>query len=73
LVDVLNCMFIILPPVETVAARRPENPFESTTEIIPGDRGKDGGSWCRHPLTAAMRRQAISPVPLAGVMTGPVT
>jgi len=32
------------------AARRPEKPFESTAEIIPGDRGKDGGSWCRYPL-----------------------
>jgi len=39
------------------AARRPENPFESTTGIIPGDRGKDGGSWCRRPLTAAMRNR----------------
>jgi len=39
------------------AARRPEKPFESTTGIIPGDRGKDSGSWCRYPLTAAMRNR----------------
>jgi len=55
---------------KAAAARRPEKPFESTAGIIPGDRGKDGGSWCRNPLSAAMRRQAISPAPLAGVMTG---
>jgi beta-galactosidase GanA len=51
-------------------ARRPENPFESTAGIIPGDRGKDGGSWCRYPLSVAIRSQAPSPAPLAGVMTG---
>jgi len=34
----------------TVAARRPEKPFESATGIIPGDRGKVGDSWCRPPL-----------------------
>jgi hypothetical protein len=53
-------------------ARRSENSAESTTGIIPGDRGKDGGSWCRHPLLfrASGTRQAQSPVPLAGVMTG---
>src|ERR1022692_532408 len=56
----------------TAAARRPENPFESTAGIIPGDRGKEGGSWCRHPLSAVMRSQAISPAPLDGVMTAPV-
>jgi hypothetical protein len=37
------------------AARRPEKPFESTAGIIPGDRGKDGGSWCRYPLSVAIR------------------
>jgi hypothetical protein len=37
----------------TVAARRPEKPAESTTEIIPGDRGTAGGSWCRPPLQNA--------------------
>jgi hypothetical protein len=37
----------------TVAARRPEKPAESTTEIIPGDRGTAGGSWCRPPLQIA--------------------
>jgi hypothetical protein len=40
----------------TVEARRPEKPAESTTGIIPGDRGKDGGSWCRPPLQASNRR-----------------
>ena len=34
----------------TVEAQRPEKPVESTTEIIPGDRGTVGGSWCRFPL-----------------------
>ena len=43
----------------TVAARRPEKPAESTTEIIPGDRGMAGGSWCRPPLQIAQAiRQA---------------
>jgi hypothetical protein len=36
-----------------VAARRPEKPDASTTGIIPGDRGKVGGSWCRFPLQTA--------------------
>ena len=34
----------------TVEAQRPEKPVESTTEIIPGDRGMVSGSWCRFPL-----------------------
>ena len=37
----------------TVAARRPEKPTEGATEIIPGDRGMAGGSWCRSPLQIA--------------------
>jgi len=58
-----------------IDARRSENSAESATGIIPGDRGKDGGSWCRHPLQCRESGfwQALSPVPLAGVMTGPVT
>jgi hypothetical protein len=44
---------------------------ENTAGIIPGDRGKDDGSWCRPPLQAGNRRSRhISPVPLTGVMTG---
>jgi hypothetical protein len=31
-------------------ARAREKPFESTAEIIPGDRGKVDGNWCRQPL-----------------------
>ncbi len=42
----------------TVAARRHENPAESATGIIPGNRGKDGGNWCRLPLGGASRPQA---------------
>ena len=43
----------------TVAARRPEKPAECTTEIIPGDRGMVGDSWCRPPLRSAQAgRQA---------------
>lgn len=34
----------------TVAARRSEMVAESTAGIIPGDRGKVGGNWCRPPL-----------------------
>jgi len=34
---------------------RSENPAESTTGIIPGDRGKEGGSWCRPPLPTGNR------------------
>jgi hypothetical protein len=37
-------------------ARRPEKPAESATGIIPGDRGKEGGSWCRPPLQTGNRR-----------------
>ena len=50
----------------TVAARRSEKTFESTTEIIPGDRGKVGDSWCRPPLhgCASSNGRQISPAPL---------
>jgi hypothetical protein len=50
----------------TVAARRPEKPFESATGIIPGDRGKVGDSWCRPPLRdrASGHGRQISPAPL---------
>jgi hypothetical protein len=37
-------------------ARRYEKPVESTTGIIPGDRGKEGGSWCRPPLPMGNHR-----------------
>ena len=44
---------------------------ESTTGIIPGDRGKVGDSWCRPPLACGNARcRQISPAPLAGVVTG---
>jgi hypothetical protein len=42
----------------TVEARRHEKPPGSTTGIIPGNRGKGGGNWCRPPLSGASRRQA---------------
>jgi len=42
----------------TVAARRPEKPAGSTTGIIPGDRGKVGGSWCHPPLRRGQPRLA---------------
>jgi hypothetical protein len=42
----------------TVEARRHEKPGASTTGIIPGNRGKAGGNWCRQPLSGASRRQA---------------
>ncbi len=50
----------------TVAARRPEKPFESATGIIPGDRGMVGDSWCRPPLLRGASRcgRQISPAPL---------
>ncbi len=49
----------------------PEMVAESTAGIIPGDRGKVGGNWCRLPLTAAQAGgRQISPVPLAGVVSG---
>jgi hypothetical protein len=38
-------------------ARRYENPVETTTEIIPGDRGMEGGSWCRPPLLGGNSRK----------------
>ena len=47
---------------------------ESTAGIIPGDRGKAGGSWCRPPLQIAKAvERHISPVPLAGVVSGQFT
>ena len=47
---------------------------ESTTGIIPGDRGKAGDNWCRPPLHAAKADERhISPVPLAGVVSGQST
>ena len=42
----------------TVEAWRHEKPSASTTGIIPGNRGKAGGNWCRPPLCGASRRQA---------------
>jgi hypothetical protein len=42
----------------TVEARRHEKPGASATGIIPGNRGKVGGNWCRQPLSDASRRQA---------------
>ena len=42
----------------TVAVRRHEKPAESATGIIPGNRGKVGGNWCRPPLYGASRMQA---------------
>lgn len=56
----------------TVTARRHENPAESATGIIPGNRGKDGGNWCRRPHGGASRRRHMSPVPLDGVAADPV-
>lgn len=35
---------------EQSRARGVEKPNESATEIIPGNRGMEGGSWCRPPL-----------------------
>ena len=42
----------------TVAARRHEKPAESAIGIIPGNRGKESGNWCRTPLCGASRTQA---------------
>ncbi len=42
----------------TVAARRHEKTDESATGIIPGNRGKEHGNWCRAPLCGASRVQA---------------
>lgn len=60
--------------IEQSSARRAEMPDESTTGMIPGDRGMVGGNWCRLPLR---RREPvgrhISPVPLAGVVSGQST
>jgi len=42
----------------TVAVRRHEKPAESATGIIPGNRGKAGGNWCRPPLCGASHMQA---------------
>ena len=59
----------------TVAARRPEKPAGSTTGIIPGNRGKVGGNWCRPPLRIreSGTGRHISLVPLAGVVPGQFT
>ena len=47
---------------------------ESTTGIIPGDRGKAGDNWCRPPLQWRKPvARHISPVPLAGVVSGQST
>jgi len=47
---------------------------ESTAGIIPGDRGMDGDSWCCPPLQVAQAAERhISPVPLAGVVSGQFT
>jgi hypothetical protein len=47
---------------------------ESTAGIIPGDRGMGGDSWCRPPLQAAQAGERhMSPVPLAGVVSGQFT
>ena len=45
--------------IEQSSARRAEMPDESTTGMIPGDRGMVGGNWCRPPLpTAQAGREA---------------
>ena len=49
-----------------------KKPSESATGIIPGNRGKVGGNWCRSPLCGASRGRHISPVPLDGVAAAPV-
>jgi hypothetical protein len=54
------------------AARRHEKPAESATGIIPGNRGKVSGNWCRPPLHGASHVRQISPVPLDGVAADPV-
>jgi len=38
--------------------RRDEKHGESATGIIPGDRGKEGGSWCHPPLRRGQPRAA---------------
>ena len=51
-----------------------KNAAESTTGILPGNRGKEGGNWCRPPLDAARAApRHMSPVPLAGVVSGQFT
>ena len=58
----------------TVVVRRAEMPDESATGILPGDRGMVGGNWCRQPLQAARAvGRHMSPVPLAGVVSGQFT
>jgi hypothetical protein len=58
-------------PDTPAVVRRAERSDENTAGIIPGNRGKDDGSWCRLPLQAGNRRSRhISPVPLTGVMAG---
>ena len=47
---------------------------ESTAGIIPGDRAMVGGNWFRPPLQKAKADERhISPVPLAGVVSGQST
>ena len=51
-----------------------KNVAESTAGIIPGDRGMEGDSWCCPPLQATqVVARHISPVPLAGVVSGQFT
>jgi hypothetical protein len=58
----------------TVVVRRAEMPDESAAGIRPGDRGMVGGNWCRQPLQAAQSvGRHMSPVPLAGVVSGQFT
>jgi hypothetical protein len=58
----------------TVVVRRAEMPDESAAGIRPGDRGMVGGNWCRQPLLAVLiGSRHISPVPLAGVVSGQFT
>jgi hypothetical protein len=69
--SVRECIFSLFLD-RTVAARWPEKPAESATGIIPGNRGKESGNWCRPPLDGASRPRHISPVPLDGVAAVPV-
>jgi hypothetical protein len=58
----------------TVVVRRAEMSDASATGILPGDRGMVGGNWCRQPLLAVLiGSRHISPVPLAGVVSGQFT
>lgn len=70
--DGSECGRVMLFLDRTAEVRRSERMFESTAGIIPGNRGMEGGSWCRLPLAAGnCRGRHMSPVPRAGVMTGP--